>query len=80
MLEEEERARLYRSVLEAVQSIEAQATLAVRLCMLGSSVVVVPRQLNEPIGEGDMQAIAAEAEALGFATMTSSIADLNPQL
>ncbi len=80
MLDEEERARLYRNILEAVQSIEAQATLAVRLCMLGSSVVVVPRRLNEPIDEGDMQAIAAKAEALGFATMTSSIAGLNPQL
>ena len=66
MLEEEERARLYRSVLEAVQSIGAQATLAVRLCMLGSSVVVVPRQLEEPVDENDLQAIATKAEALGF--------------
>ena len=47
--------------------------------MLGSSVVVVPRQLEEPVDENDLQAIATKAEALGFATMTSSVADLNPQ-
>lgn len=79
MLEEEERARLYRSILEAVQSIEAQATLAVRLCMLGSSVAVLPRRLDEPAEAATLQAIAAKAEELGFATMASMISGLNPQ-
>ncbi len=79
MLEEEERARLYRCVLEAVQAIEAQATLAVRLCMLGSSVVVLPRRLSEPVAAEVFEAISTEAEAIGFMAMTSSISGLSPQ-
>ena len=79
MLEEDERARLYRSVLGAVQSIEAQASLAVRLCMLGSSVAVVPRRLEETVDDEVLQAIAANAEEHGFSTMLTSISGLNPQ-
>ena len=79
MLEEDDRARLYRSVLGAVQSIEAQASLAVRLCMLGSSVAVVPRRLEETVDDEVLQAIAANAEEHGFSTMLTSISGLNPQ-
>ena len=79
MLEEDERARLYRCVLEAVQSIGAQATLAVRLCMLGSSVVVTPRRLEEPVEDEVLDAIAMNVDAFGFATMASTISKINPQ-
>ena len=80
MLEEEERARLYKSILEAIQSIEAQATLAVRLCMLGSSVAVLPRRLDAPADTATLQSVASKAEELGFATMATTISGLNPQL
>lgn len=79
MLEEEDRARLYRSVLEAVQFAEAQAHLAVRLCMLGSSAVVVPRQLDGSTDVDALQAVAAAAENHGYRTMMTSISAVNPQ-
>ena len=80
MLEEEERARLYKTTLEAVQNVGAQASLAVRLCMLGSSVVVVPRRLDAPVNLDELNEVAAMVEQHGFAHFSTALAPVSPQM
>ena len=57
MLDEAERARIHRHVLEAVQDGGWQSTMAVRLCMLGSSVAVLPRSLDGGLETGSLEAL-----------------------
>ena len=59
MLDEDERVRIHRSTLLAVQDGGWQATMAVRLCMLGSSVAVLPRNLDNHPTERELEALAA---------------------
>ena len=79
MLEEEQRARIHRTVLEAVQQGGWQASMAVRLCMLGSSVAVLPRRLGEGPALEELQALKQLVREQGFSCLISSLAPLNPQ-
>lgn len=79
MLEEDERARLYKATLEAVQDVGAQASLAVRLCMLGSSVVVVPRRLGAAVNADELNEVAMRVEQQGFAHFSTALAPVSPQ-
>ena len=79
MLEEEQRARIYRTVLEAVQQGGWQASMAVRLCMLGSSVAVLPRRLGEGPALEELEALEQLVREQGFSCLVSSLAPLNRQ-
>ena len=77
MLEEEERARIHHHTLEAVQDGGWQPSMAVRLCMLGSSVAVLPRSLNDEIGMEDLEDLAKRIRQRGFACLITSIAPVS---
>ena len=64
-------------MLEAVQRGGWQASMAVRLCMLGSSVVVLPRRLDEGLRQEDLEALRDYVAEQGFSCLISSLGPLN---
>ena len=77
MLEEEERAHIYHSVLQSVLQGGWQSNMAVRLCMLGSSVAVLPRNIESGVSGEALEALAETIRKQGFACLISSISPLN---
>ena len=77
MLEEEERAHIYDSVLQSVLQGGWQANMAVRLCMLGSSVAVLPRNIETEVSIEALEALAEMVRGQGFACLITSISPLN---
>lgn len=77
MLDEPERARVFSAVEEAVTHAELQDSCAVRLCMLGSSVAVLPRHLNEPCDESMLMDLAKRVEMHGFSSLLTKFSPLN---
>ena len=77
MLEEEERARIHRHALEAVQEGGWQASMAVRLCMLGSSVAVLPRTLDTELETEALQSLSERIRQRGFACLITSISPVS---
>ena len=77
MLEEEERAHIYHSVLQSVLQGGWQSNMAVRLCMLGSSVAVLPRNIESGVSSEALEALAEMIRKQGFACLISSISPLN---
>lgn len=74
MLNEAERAAVYNTVVQEVGQAGLQATCAVRLCMLGSSVVVLPRRAENPLtGEG-LTALRERLNEAGLSTLLSGLA------
>ena len=76
MLDEGLRAAVYHAVLTAVQDLGLQANLAARLCMLGSSVAVVPRNLDHPASVDDLKALQTQLDAQGVQTLLTSFAEV----
>lgn len=79
MLEETVRANVYRAVLGAVQDAGMQAIVAARLCMLGSSVVVLPRRLDRIATIEELEALAEALSEVGLSTMMTAVAPVNPR-
>ena len=77
MLEEEQRARIFNSVLHGVQHGGWQSSMAVRLCMLGSSVAVLPRNIEHEVDLNALEGLAAMIREQGFACLITSISPLN---
>ena len=77
MLEEEERAHIYHSVLQSVLQGGWQSNMAVRLCMLGSSVAVLPRNIESGVSGEALEALAETIRKQGFACLKTSISPLN---
>jgi len=76
-LDEKERARIRRHVLEAVQEGGWQSSMAVRLCMLGSSVAVLPRTLDDGIALEELEHLAERIRQRGFACLITSISPIS---
>ena len=77
MLEEDERARLRRHALEAVQDKGCQSSMAVRLCMLGSSVAVLPRSLDTELTMEALEDLSERIRQRGFACLVTSISPVS---
>ena len=77
MLEEEERAQIYHSVLQSVLQGGWQSNMAVRLCMLGSSVAVLPRNIEREVSIEALEALAEMIREQGFTCLITSISPLN---
>ena len=78
MLEEKQRARIFSSVRKEVLLGGWQGEMAVRLCMLGSSVAVLPRELNQQHDAEALKALAERLEQQGVRCMLTTIAPLSP--
>ena len=73
MLEEPTRRDLLESVRSVVQSNQLQASIRIRLCMLGTSCVLLPTRLNEPLSEETLNMLASELQQLGFGAEQTSL-------
>jgi pantoate kinase len=79
LFEEPVRALVYQTVMDSMLELNVQGTLAARLCMLGNSVVVLPRRLDEPLDSESLKQLADVIEARGLHVLMSSISPtVNP--
>ena len=74
MLEEPTRRDLLESVRSIIQAHQLQASVRIRLCMLGTSCVLLPTRLNEPLSEETLNMVATELQQLGFGVEQTSLA------
>jgi pantoate kinase len=73
LLEEPERMALNTAVMNELRAIQMHTRVYVRLCMLGVSLTVLPRQLEHPLSEEEIQHIAEALRGLNFGVRATSI-------
>ena len=73
MVEEPTRRDLLDMVRSVIQSHQLQANIRIRLCMLGTSCVLLPTQLKKPLSEETLASLASELEQHGFGVELSSL-------
>ncbi|RJU83708.1 MAG: hypothetical protein DWB99_01755 [Candidatus Poseidoniales archaeon] len=64
LLDEPERKHLLGTVREVVRELDLQAKVSIRLCMLGVSLAILPRELSKPLGKEELDLISGELEKL----------------
>lgn len=79
LFDEPVRALVYQTVVDCMLNLNVQGSLAGRLCMLGNSVVVLPRRLDEPLDLDAFSNLADAIKARGLHVLMSSISPaVNP--
>jgi len=73
LLNEEVRKDLLSKVQKEILRLDLQARVNVRLCMLGVSVSILPRRLDEPLLDKEQNDIAEALRARGFGVRKTSI-------
>ncbi|MBL6743907.1 MAG: hypothetical protein ISP83_05970 [Candidatus Poseidonia sp.] len=73
LIDEPVRALVYQTVVDCMLELNVQGSLAGRLCMLGNSVVVLPRRLDEPLDLESFEQLADAIKARGLHALMSSI-------
>ena len=73
LLEEEERKKMLALVQKEILRLDLQARVNVRLCMLGVSVSILPRRLEQPLLSDELDAIANALRAMGLGVRETQI-------
>lgn len=73
LLEEKVRKELLSSVQKEILRLDLQARINVRLCMLGVSLVILPRRLDSPLASNELEKIADAFRALGLGVRETAI-------
>ena len=73
LLEEVERKQLLSKTRDVVRELELQAKISIRLCMLGISLVILPRKLTNPLKKNELEQISTELEQIGIGTKITKI-------
>ena len=73
MVDEPMRASLLSTVEAAVDASGLSDAVAVRLCMLGTSVAVVPRSIPSTVDASVLDELAARCQAAGVATLLTHL-------
>ena len=68
---------LNKAVMKELRRLNLQTRVYVRLCMLGVSLAVLPRKLNEPLDEEETDIILKALLGLGLGAITTSIGALS---
>ena len=76
MLSETKRLRVYNTVLNEIGLAGLQSNYAVRLCMLGNSVAVVPRKLEKPCETEHLDALAKQLDTHGISAFITRFGPL----
>ena len=74
MLEEPSRQSMLANVQSVLNELELQATTRARLCMLGTSCVLLPSKANQPLDEEDLKQISNRLESMNLDSILTSIA------
>ena len=67
---------LNKTVMKELRRLNLQTRVYVRLCMLGVSLAVLPRKLDEPLHEEETDIILKALLGLGLGAITTSIGAL----
>ena len=70
---ETERKHLLDNVRKVVRSIDLQSHVSIRLCMLGTSCVILPRKLNRMISQEELDLLHAKLIEKGLESLISAI-------
>ena len=73
LLEEEERKKMLALVQKEILRLDLQARVNVRLCMLGVSVSILPRRLDQPLLSDELDAIANALRSMGLGVRETHI-------
>lgn len=76
MMDEAVRAELHRKVATTLVEMELQGRLAVRLCMLGTSVAVLPRTLEDVPDTEEYERLAALLQEAGRGVLLTGVAPM----
>ena len=74
LIDESERKQLLNLVRKVVKDLELQTHLSIRLCMLGVSVVILPRKLNRQISKQELDQLYNSLIQLNLGSIITSIA------
>lgn len=74
MLEEPSRQSMLASVQSVINELNLQAKVRARLCMLGTSCVLLPAKANEPLDEGDLRQLSERLRVIGLDSLVTRIA------
>ena len=74
LLDEAERKQLLNLVRKVVKNLELQTHLSIRLCMLGISVVILPRKLSRQITKQELDELNKSLLRLNLGSIITSIA------
>ncbi|MEC7112064.1 MAG: hypothetical protein VXW72_00890, partial [Candidatus Thermoplasmatota archaeon] len=74
MLEEPSRHSMLASVQSVINELNLQAKVRARLCMLGTSCVLLPAKTNEPLDESDLRQLSERLRALRLDSLVTRIA------
>ena len=76
MMDEAVRAELHRKVATTLVEMELQGRLAVRLCLLGTSVAVLPRTLEDVPDTEEYERLAALLQEAGRGVLLTGVAPM----
>lgn len=79
MLTEQQRATVHQTVLNAIDDEGLQSICAGRLCMLGSSMAVVPRTVDRPPTVEELQRLEDRIKGAGLSAMQTEMAPVRLQ-
>ena len=74
MLEEPTRRELLDSVRSAILKHQLQADIIIRLCMLGTSCLLLPTKLNAPLSQETLNMLTSELQEIGLGVEQTSLA------
>ena len=74
MLEEPSRQSMLASVQSVINELNLQAKVRARLCMLGTSCVLLPAKANEPLDEGVLRQLSERLHIIGLDSLVTRIA------
>jgi pantoate kinase len=73
LLDEPERKQLLSIAREVVRDLDLQAKVSIRLCMLGISLAILPRELSKPIKKAELELISKSLEEKKIGTKITRI-------
>ena len=73
LLEEQVRKELLSTVQKEILLLDLQSRVNVRLCMLGVSLAILPRRLDSPLVQNELESIADALRAIGLGVRETRI-------
>ncbi|MAR93626.1 MAG: hypothetical protein CMA45_00910 [Euryarchaeota archaeon] len=73
LIDEPERKHLLGIVREIVRELDLQAKVSIRLCMLGVSLAILPRELSRPLTKEELDQISKELDKLDIGYKSTKI-------
>ena len=64
---------MVETVMNELRKLDLQSRVYVRLCMLGVSLAILPRRLEEPLTHEEMERIAVALRSLNLGVRHTSI-------